>query len=245
MWAPSAHWRRRLSAESGPGAVAQDPLRRDEDCARLEAALFVAREPLTTRKLAQLAHLADGTQARTLIRRLNQWYDAGGSAFRAEEVAGGFQLLTRPRFGSWMRRLSGGPGQVRLSAPALETLAVVAYRQPVIRTEIEAIRGVDCGEILRQLMDRDLLRDRGSSKRSGPDLTCMRRRADSLQVFGLRHLDDLPRAQALRALPAQLSVASTHETSQSRSSEMPNDSLTETVASENEEDNQRDHHRPV
>ena len=83
---------------------------------------------------------------------------SGGSAFRVEEVAGGFQLLTRPQFASWLRRLCSAPVEIRLSAPAMETLAVVAYRQPVLRAEIEAIRGVQCGEVLRQLIERDLVR---------------------------------------------------------------------------------------
>ncbi len=162
--------------------------------------LFLAREPLSTRKLAQFAGLADGTQARTLIRRLNRAYDATGSAFRAEEVAGGFQLLSRPALGAWLRRLYNSPVEMRLSGPALETLAVVAYRQPVVRAEIEAVRGVDCGEMLRQLMDRDLVRTAGRADELGrPYRYATTRRF--LQVFGLRHLEDLPRSDVLR--PAQ------------------------------------------
>ncbi len=159
--------------------------------------MFLAREPINTRKLAQLAHLADGTAARTLIRRLNRLYDESGSAFVAEELAGGFQLMSRPQFASWLRRLYGGPTDIRLSSPALETLAVVAYRQPVMRAEIEAIRGVDCGEILRQLMDRNLVRTAGRAEELGrPYLYSTTKRF--LQVFGLRHLDDLPRSELLR-----------------------------------------------
>jgi segregation and condensation protein B len=141
--------------------------------------------------------LADGTEARTLIRQLNRSYDERNSAFRAEEVAGGFQLLTRPRYASWLRRVHAAPGEIRLSAPALETLAVVAYRQPVLRAEIEAIRGVQCGEMLRVLMERDLVRIVGKSQDLGkPFLYGTTRRF--LQTFGLRHLDELPRAAALR-----------------------------------------------
>jgi segregation and condensation protein B len=89
-----------------------------------------------------------------------------------------------------------------LSAPALETLAVVAYRQPVVRAEVEAIRGVDCGEILRQLMDRDLVRTAGRGDELGrPYLYATTKRF--LQIFGLRHLDDLPRSDVLRASKPQ------------------------------------------
>jgi len=164
---------------------------------RLEAVLFLAREPITSRKLAHLANLTDGTEARTLVRRLRQRYDARASGFQVVEVAGGFQLLTRPAFGKWLRRMQPTPIEARLSGPAMETLAVVAYCQPVLRAEIEAIRGVQCGEILRQLMDRELVRIAGRADDLGrPFLYGTTKRF--LQVFGLRHLEDLPRADQLR-----------------------------------------------
>ena len=220
----SGVWRRRLNSRGKTESAAPDPYTRDAGTARLEAVLFLAREPLNTRKLAQLAHLADGTEARTLIRRLNHWYDETGSAFLAEEVAGGFQLMSRPQFAGWLRRLYGGPGELRLSTPALETLAVVAYRQPVMRAEIEAIRGVDCGEILRQLMDRSLVRTAGRAEELGrPYLYATTKRF--LQVFGLKHLDDLPRAALLRASSTESAAASPdHTDNQSREREIRNES---------------------
>jgi segregation and condensation protein B len=179
------------------GPAVGGPLARDERLARLEAALFLAGEPLAGRKLAQLAGLSDGTEARTLVRRLNQLYDQGSGAFRVEELAGGFQLLTRPTFGPWLKRLLQIPVETRLSPPAMETLAVIAYRQPVQRSEVEAIRGVQCGDLLRQLMDRDLTRIVGRTDDLGrPLLYGTTKRF--LQIFGLRHLDELPRAATLR-----------------------------------------------
>lgn len=201
---PFRHRERRHRTEATSG------LARDARLARTEAVLFVAREPLTSRKLAHFAGLLDGTEARTLVRRLNRLYDESGCAFRVEEVAGGFQLMTRARFGGWLRRLFPSPIEIRLSAPAMETLAVVAYRQPVLRAAVEAVRGVDCGEILRQLMERDLVRITGRSDDLGrPYLYGTTRRF--LQIFGLRHLEDLPRADILRALP--ISVSGTAERS--------------------------------
>ncbi|WP_425619196.1 SMC-Scp complex subunit ScpB [Anatilimnocola sp. NA78] len=168
---------------------------------RLEAVLFLAREPLNTRKLSQYANLADGTEARTLIRHLNEHYDAAGRAFRVEQVAGGFQLMTRRLFSSWLRRLGHVPPELRLSAPALETLAVIAYRQPTPRADIEAIRGVNCGEVIRQLMERDLVRIGSRSEELGrPYLYNTTKRF--LQLFGLVNLDDLPRAQEMKAFAA-------------------------------------------
>src|SRR5690349_1150123 len=189
-----------------PGAEAAEasPLA-DRDLARLEAILLLAREPLTSRKLSQYANLADGTQARTLVRRLNEQYDAAGRAFRIEHVAGGYQLLTRRKFAPWLRRLSHVPGETRLSAPALETLAVIAYRQPVLRSAIEAIRGVNCGEVLRQLMERDLVRIGSRSEDLGrPYLYATTKRF--LELFGLNTIDELPRGQELSmgVVPAPL-----------------------------------------
>ena len=175
----------------------------DDPLSRLEAVLLLAREPLNSRKLSQYAGLDDGTQARTLLRQLNAWYDQAGRAFRVEEVAGGYQLLSRRKFGKWLRRLSHVPGESRLSAPALETLAVIAYRQPVPRADIEAIRGVNCGEILRQLMERDLVRIAGRSEELGrPFLYATTRRF--LNLFGLVSLEELPRAAELRGAPITL-----------------------------------------
>jgi len=190
-------WLRRSFALGQSIVPHDDPWVRDARLAKLEAILFLAREPLSTRRLAHLAGLADGTEARTLIRRLNRLYDGGGSSFRAEEVAGGFQLLSRAGFGSWLRRLYPSPVESRLSGPALETLAIVAYRQPVLKAEIDSLRGVDCGEIVRQLMDRDLARMMGRATDLGrPYLYGTTKRF--LRVFGLRSLDDLPRAAELR-----------------------------------------------
>lgn len=168
---------------------------------RLEAVLFLAREPLNTRKLAQYANLADGSEARTLIRHLNDHYDQLGRAFRVEQVAGGFQLMTRRLFSSWLRRLGHVPPELRLSAPALETLAVIAYRQPTPRADIEAIRGVNCGEVIRQLMERDLVRIGSRSEELGrPYLYNTTKRF--LQLFGLVNLEELPRAREMRAWAA-------------------------------------------
>ncbi len=188
-------WRDRQPAHRDGLAVGSDtPIARRQ---RVEAILLLTREPFNSRKLAQHARLADGTEARTIVRQLNRLYDEAGRAFRVEEVAGGFQLLTRRQFAPWLRRLEHVPPQVRLSAPAMETLAVVAYRQPVLRAEIEAIRGVNCGEILRQLMERELVRIGGRSEELGrPYLYTTTKRF--LQLFGLQNLDDLPRAVALR-----------------------------------------------
>ncbi|MEY4566621.1 MAG: Segregation and condensation protein [Planctomycetota bacterium] len=161
---------------------------------RTEAVLFISREPLTTRRLAQLAGLADATEARTLIRQLNDRYEKAGRAFRIEEVGGGFELLTKPQFAPWLRRLGHVPQEERLTSAAIETLAIVAYRQPVMRVDIEAIRGVGSEEVLKQLLSRDLVRICGRSEELGrPYLYGTTKRF--LKMFGLRSLEKLPRAE--------------------------------------------------
>ncbi|QDV71828.1 Segregation and condensation protein B [Rosistilla carotiformis] len=175
---------------------------------RTEAILVLSRGSLTTRKLAALAGLADATEARTLIRQLNQLYDRQGRAFRAEEVAGGYQLLTRPQFAPYLRRLGHLPQAVRLSSPMLETLAIVAYRQPVLRADIEAVRGVQSGELLRQLMEKDLVRISGRSDELGrPYLYSTTKRF--LQVFGLRNTDALPCSQWFKEQPVSVTTTGT------------------------------------
>jgi segregation and condensation protein B len=180
------------SVQDGPRSTCDPRLQ------RLEAILFLAREPVSTRRLSKYADLADATEARTLVRQLNQIYQAAGRAFQVEEIGGGLQLMTRREFAPWLHQLGNALGPTRLSAPAMETLAVVAYRQPVLRAEIEAIRGVGCGEVLRQLIERDFVRIGGRSEELGrPYLYSTTKRF--LQIFGLRSLEDLPRREIMRS----------------------------------------------
>lgn len=164
---------------------------RSEVIANLEAVLFLSREPLSGRRLVQLAELPEGTRIRSIIQELNDRYDRRQSAFRVIEVAGGFQLRTRPEFAAWLVRIQEVPITVRLSSPAMETLAVIAYRQPIHRTEIEKIRGVQCGELIRQLLDRDLVKIAGRSEELGRPFFYGTTK-NFLQVFGLGSLNDLP-----------------------------------------------------
>jgi len=192
-FAMTARVRRRpiQAGEVRPPAAAVGRHVRSEELARLEAALFLAREPLSPRRLAKLARLSDGTRARTLLRELRRLQDESRAAFRLEQIAGGFQLLTRAAFGPWIRRLRDNPGRGRLSSSALETLAIVAYRQPVTRVEIEAIRGVGSEEMLRQLLDRDLVAIGGRAEDIGrPNVYVTTRHF--LAAFGLARIEDLP-----------------------------------------------------
>jgi segregation and condensation protein B len=173
--------------------------------------------------LAKLAGLADATEARTLIRQLNQQYEENGRVFRIEEVAGGMTMLTRPQFAPWLRRLAHLPRVTKLSQSAMETLAVVAYRQPVLRADVEAIRGVGCSEVLKQLMESELVRISGRSEELGrPYLYGTTNRF--LQIFGLRSADRLPRANwvneaRLNSQPIERNLESSFEHDPGTSSE--------------------------
>jgi segregation and condensation protein B len=187
----------RVLADEANEAVVEGELARDARLALVEAALFAADEPLSTRRLAAVAGLADGNEARRLVRKLQALYTKDGTAFQVEEIAGGFQLLSRPEYHGWLIRLRRTGDDLRLSSAARETLAIVAYRQPIMRADIEAIRGVQCGDILRLLMEKGLVRIAGRHDSLGrPVLYGTTKKF--LQVFGLKSLDDLPEVEQLR-----------------------------------------------
>lgn len=178
-------------ADAGPA----DPFGRDPAVAAVEAALMLADEPLTAKRLAEVVG-ADAADVRALVNRLRQLLDEDGSPFGIAEVAGGYQLLTRPKYHPWLLRLRRTGHDARLSPPALETLAVIAHKQPIMRAEVEAIRGVGCGEMIRLLAERGLVRVGGRHDSLGrPQLYVTTKKF--LQLFGLNTLDELPGVDAL------------------------------------------------
>jgi segregation and condensation protein B len=174
----------------------------DDAMALVEAVLLSADEPLPARRIAAAAGLPDTTSARQALRRLRELHESLGSAYQVEEVANGFQLLTRPEYLPWLTRLRKDQAELRLSGAAKETLAVVAYRQPITRADVEAVRGVQCGEILRHLMEKGLVRICGRDPSLGrPVLYATTKKF--LQHFGLRSLSDLPQSPDLGPPPAR------------------------------------------
>ena len=192
---PPPAWHR-FGSEGSIESAAVGELGRDPKLAMLEAVLLAADEPLPTRRLAAVAGLADAASARRLVRKLQHLYEQDGTAFQVEELAGGFQLLTRPEYHRWLVRLRRAGQELRLTGPARETLAIIAYRQPLTRADIESIRGVHCGEILRLLMEQGLVRIAGRHDSLGrPVLYGTTKKF--LQVFGLKSIKDLPQAEQL------------------------------------------------
>lgn len=178
-------------------AKAEHPTRRSRKLARLEAVLLVADGALSFRKISQFATLADAAEARALVQELNDKLDRGGAAFRIEKVATGVRMMTRPQFSMWLDRLHNRQARAKLSPPMLETLSIVAYRQPVTRADVDKIRGVQASEMLRQLMDRGLIRITGEDDSLGrPYLYGTTKQF--LEEYGFGGLDDLPMADTLR-----------------------------------------------
>lgn len=140
----------------------------------------------------------DGVSAvQAAIATLNETYERTGRAFRAEQVAGGYRLMTLPQFAPVLAAFHKARGSGRLSRAAVETLAIVAYRQPITRAHLEAIRGVGCGEVLRSLMERKLVTIKGRAEELGRPMLYGTTR-EFLDAFGLASLKDLPTASELQ-----------------------------------------------
>ena len=162
----------------------------------VEAVLFASQAPLTPAELARADEALDEDRVEEALAELRAEYEREERACGVYEVGGGFQLLTRPEFGGVLERFDSVPAHSRLSAPALETLAIIAYRQPVGRAEIEEIRGVGSGGVLRTLQERELVEVVARGEGLGrPLLYGTTRRF--LEHFGFRSLEDLPRPEEL------------------------------------------------
>ncbi len=162
----------------------------------VEAVLFASDEPLTDARLANIVETTS-KQVRRTVDDLNEKYRGSGNAFRIEQVAGGYQMLTLPPFNHWLRKLLRVRSDNKLSPAALETLAIIAYKQPIIRADIEAIRGVAVGEVIRSLMYKGLVKIVGRAEILGrPMLYGTTKKF--LEVFGLNTLKDLPKIEELK-----------------------------------------------
>lgn len=163
----------------------------------VEALLFSTDMPLSVGKLAETCGLDSSKPVKEVIDELNRNYEARQAAYRIEERAGGYQLLTLPQFSDYITRLVRKKDEGRLTPAALETLAIVAYKQPIIRADVEAIRGVACGEVLRSLMEHNLVKIVGRAEIVGRPMLYGTTRY-FLEVFGLPTLKDLPKAEQLK-----------------------------------------------
>jgi segregation and condensation protein B len=165
----------------------------------VEAVLFASDEPLTATRLADIVGI-NVKQLRKHIDDLNEKYKTNNNAFRVEQIAGGYQLLTLNGYNHWLKKLVRARDEGTLSQAALETLAIIAYKQPIIRADIEAIRGVAAGDMIRNLMYKGLVKIVGRAEVVGrPMLYGTTKKF--LEIFGLNSLNDLPKAEELKKPP--------------------------------------------
>jgi len=160
----------------------------------IEALLFAADEPIPIKRIAKVLDVPDSRSVRRAIQDLSEQYNAEGRAFALEEIAGGYQLFTRKDYAPWIAKLTQASAKSKLSRAAYETLAIVAYKQPVQRADIEAIRGVQVGAILRALVEKELVKITGRDESLGRPLLYGTTKK-FLDCFGLNSLDDLPKLE--------------------------------------------------
>ena len=164
----------------------------------IESLLFVADEPLTLDKIKDVLEIDDRKTIRKAINELQAEYESRTNAFVLREVAGGFQFRSRPEYVPWIKKLIQ-PKPSRLSKAALETLAIIAYKQPIIRSDVEQLRGVDCGGVLRMLLERNLIRVLGRKEIPGRPIIYATTK-QFLEVFDLKNLKDLPTPKEIEDL---------------------------------------------
>ncbi len=151
----------------------------------------------TRAKVEQAARAEANERVAAAVAFLNTEYERSGRSFRIESVAGGYRVLTLPKFAPVIAELHNSRNNQKLSRQAVETLAIVAYKQPITRAQLEAIRGVSCGEVLRSLIERRLVTVRGRAEELGRPLLYGTTKA-FLDSFGLASLNDLPTPAELR-----------------------------------------------
>ncbi len=176
-----------------------EALNRRELKGMLEALLFVHHEPLSVERLVAVLGEIAKSEVREALEALQVDYDREGRGLQLVERAGGFQLVTRPDYAPWIKRLDKTKAVPKLSRSALETLAIIAYRQPLVRAEIEDIRRVETAGVLRTLLERKLIRIVGRKDVPGRPILYGTTK-DFLKQFGLRDLSELPPLREIKEL---------------------------------------------
>jgi len=166
----------------------------------LEAMLFASDVPLEVERIREVLDLENVAAARGLAEDLITRYEAEPRGLAIVEVGGGYRMVTRPELAPWLVRLARARTRVRLSRPALETLAIIAYKQPVSRPELDAVRGVNSDAVLDNLLERRLIRIGGRKEAPGRPFLYETTR-EFLVAFGLRDLTDLPKVEGELVIP--------------------------------------------
>ncbi|HEX6081086.1 MAG TPA: SMC-Scp complex subunit ScpB [Methylomirabilota bacterium] len=166
----------------------------------VEALLFASDTPVEADRIAEVLDLESPAAAREIVEALRARLEAEGRALQVMEVGGGFRLVTRPDVAPWLVKLARSRTRSRLSRPALETLAIIGYRQPVSRPEVDAVRGVNSEAVLDNLLERRMIRIAGRKESPGRPFLYETTR-EFLVAFGLRDLGDLPKVEGELIVP--------------------------------------------
>ena len=172
----------------------------------VEALLFASDNPVEAERIQEVLDLESAAAAREIVEGLRARLDAEGRALQVMEVGGGFRLVTRPEVAPWLVKLARSRTRSRLSRPALETLAIIGYRQPVSRPEVDAIRGVNSEAVLDNLLERRMIRITGRKESPGRPFLYETTR-EFLVAFGLRDLGDLPKVEGELIVPELVEAA--------------------------------------
>ncbi len=187
------------AAEAVQAPAASEALALRELKAILETLLFVSHGPVTVERLASVLEGVPKAEVRQALRSLQEEFDQVGRGLQVVEVAGGFQLVTRSDYGPWIKRLEKNKPAPKLSRSALESLAIIAYKQPIVRAEVEQIRGVEASGVIRTLLERKLIRMVGRKEMPGRPIMYGTTKY-FLQHFGLRDLSELPPLREFKEL---------------------------------------------
>jgi segregation and condensation protein B len=160
----------------------------------IEALLFSSERPLTLEQVKKVLDGVETDQIRRTLEELHSEYEASNRGIRVIEVAGGFQMITAPAFSTFLKKLYKQRRVERLSKPALETLAIIAYKQPVTKLEIESLRNVNVDGVIGNLLDKNLVRIAGRRKAPGRPYVFATSR-QFLEYFGLKSLEELPKME--------------------------------------------------
>ena len=214
----------------------------------VEALLFASREPVDSKKIAKIIRKISKredaeqemcsvkyTEIDEVIEKLNKGYDRKKSPYLIQERSTGWRIYTRIEYASYIRELFPDQKPTRLSAPALETLAIVAYRQPITKAAIEAVRGVNVDGVLQSLIERGLVSIAGRSDLPGKPFLYETSR-NFLEHFGIKNVEDLPNSAELRSVDLPQPESEKENDEQLSLSEVAKDSQNESESTENEDE---------
>jgi segregation and condensation protein B len=165
----------------------------------IEALIFVSDNPISVNQISEILKDTGEDVIRQIIQELNEEYKVTNRSFTIQEVAGGFRMVTKPELAPWLRAFYRSKVKERLTRPSLETLAIIAYKQPVTKPEIEAIRGVNVDGVITTLLDRNLIRIAGRKDTSGRPLLYATT-DEFLEHFGLKSLSEIPKLPELQQM---------------------------------------------